>query len=453
MATDNSDLEIARQFLVDNPDIEIIEVLLTDLNGILRGKWIPRSKLDSVFAGGLRLPLTAVTPDIWGRDVPSLCSRTGDGDGITVPTVRTLHRVNWLKRPTAQMFLHLTDEGEEWGCDPRVILRKVQKRFSDQGLTPVVAPELEFMLLPTERDEDGIPQLPGSRMNRNMTLGGQLYSTDLMHEFSDVLHEMREACDEMNLGLDTLVKELAPAQYELNLHHIGDPLLAADNSQLLKRAIKGIAQKHNLIATFMPKPFPYLDGNGFHTHISVLDRNGENIFDDGTDDGSAMLRHAIAGLAASMPDTMLIYAPHRNSYRRFSSGSHMPIAATWGYENRDVALRVPIGDPKARRIEHRVAGADANPYLVLAAILAGVLDGLENEMPASEPIVIGAPKPERTLPTDWRSSLRRFQASTFTPRMLGEPFHAAFAAVKQFELDEFDRTVMPFEYDTYLVNA
>ncbi len=449
----DSDLAGARQFLADNPDIEVIEALLVDLNGVHRGKWLPRQKLESVFRRELRLALTGVTPDIWGRDVPALCSTTGDGDGICVPTLRTLKRLPWLRRPTAQVYLHLTDQGEPWGFDPRVVLAEVQARFADSGLTAVVAPELEFMLLSPERDADGIPLLPRTRISGRSAVGGQLYGTDLMHEFAEVLHEMREACDAMDLRLETLVKELAPGQYELNQRHVDDALQAADNAQMLKRVIKGVAQSHGYVATFMPKPFPHLDGNGFHAHISVLDGSGRNIFDDGGEAGSARLKQAIAGLAATMPDLMLVFAPHRNSYRRFVSGSHMPVAPTWGYENRDVALRVPVGSPESRRIEHRVAGADANPYLVLAGMLAGVLYGLENELEAAEPVTGGSQDRDRELAADWLSATRDFENSTFVRDYHGAPFQEAFSAVKRYEQDEFNRTITSFEYDAYLVSA
>ena len=451
--TPNADLKVARQFLIDNPDIEVIEVLLVDLNGVHRGKWLPRHQLESVFEGGLRIALTGVTPDIWGRDVPKLCSKTGDGDGICVPTVRTLKRLPWLSRPTAQMYLHLTHQGEPWGYDPRVVLGRLQQRFADRGLTPVVAPELEFMLLAAERDAEGIPQVPRTRINGRSKIGGQLYGTDIMHEYGEVLHEMREACDSMDLRLDTLVKELAPGQYELNQHHLGDALQAADNAQMLKRVIKGVAQKHGYVATFMPKPFAHADGNGFHTHISVLDESGKNIFDDGTEKGSEKLRHALAGLAATMSDLMLVFAPHRNSYRRFAAGAHIPKSPTWGYENRDVALRIPVGEPEARRIEHRVAGADANPYLVLSAILAGVLYGLDDELQAAEPSGGDVADPARPLAADWLTATRDFEKSTFVPEYLGAPFQEAMCAIKHFEQDEFNRTITPFEYDAYLITS
>jgi glutamine synthetase len=450
---ESKDLLAVRKFLDENPDIDVVEVLLVDLNGVHRGKWLPRHKLESVFRGELRLALTGVTTDIWGRDVPALCATTGDGDGICVPTLRTLKRLPWLRRPTAQLLLHLTDQGEPWGYDPRVVLAQVQKRFSEMGLTAVVAPELEFMLLSSERDADGVPQLPRTRISGRSALGGQLYGTDLMHEFGEVLHEMREACDEMDLQLETLVKELAPGQYELNQRHLGDALQAADNAQMLKRVIKGVAQSHGFVATFMAKPFSDMDGNGFHTHISVLDDKGRNIFDDGSENGSDALRHAIAGLANTMPDLMLVFAPHRNSYRRFATGSHMPIAPTWGYENRDVALRIPVGDPASRRIEHRVAGADANPYLVVAAILAGVMHGLQNRLEAAEPVTGGTDEQERELAADWLTATDDFENSSFVREYLGAPFQEAMSAIKRFEQDEFNRTITSFEYDTYLISS
>lgn len=447
------DVEFARKFLTDNPDIEVIEALLVDINGVHRGKWISPDKLLSVFDGQLRMPLTAVTPDIWGRDVPALCSKTGDGDGICLPTARTLKRLPWLARPTAQVYLHLTHEGKPWEYDPRVVLANIQRRFEQKGLRPVVAPELEFMLLSADSDAEGKPQTPQTFINGSTRVGGQLYSTDLMHEFADVMHEMREACDALDLRLDTLVKELAPGQYELNQHHVADALEAADNAQILKRVIKGVARKHGYVATFMPKPFADVDGNGFHTHISVIDEDGRNIFDDGSERGSKELRHAIAGLAQSMPDLLLVFAPHRNSYRRYASGTHVAPAPTWAYENRDVALRVPVGSPDSRRVEHRVAGADANPYLVLSAILAGVLHGLENKLEPDAPIAEDAAAIERTLAADWRTAIGDFAASDIVPHYFGATFREAMLAIKRFELDQFDRTVTAFEYDTYLVCA
>jgi len=443
-----------RQFLQDHPDVQTIEVVLTDLNGIFRGKWLPSSQIDKVLEGKMKMSLTSLSADVWGRDVPVLCRKTGDGDGICTALEKSIRLLPWLGRPTGQLMLQLnTEDGEPWGYDPRVVLQRVLKRYKKLGLTPVSAPELEFYLLPEQRSPEGVPSIPPTRANGSSLVGGQLYSTEVMQEQAELLHEMREASEFMNLPLEGIVKELAPSQYELNLVHDGDALKAADNAQMLKQTIKSVARKHGFIATFMAKPFGDRDGNGYHTHVSILDKNGANIFDDGTELGSDQLRHAIAGLASTMEDSMLIFAPHHNSYRRLRRGVHGPLIPTWGYENRYVALRIPNGDGEARRVEHRIAGADANPYLVLAVILAGILHGMENKLMPDEPATGGPPDADPLLPGNWYEALRSFENSEFIGNSLGEDFREAFAEIKRMEQLEFSGAVTSLEYNSYLVMA
>ncbi|MGK2924818.1 MAG: glutamine synthetase family protein [Lysobacterales bacterium] len=442
------------RFLKRHPETETIEVVLTDLNGIYRGKWLPIEGLYKVLNGKFKMPLTSVSCDIWGRDVPALCRQTGDGDGICEAIEETISPLPWLPRPTAQLFLQLnTEDGVPWEYDPRVVLKKVAARFADLGLTPVCAPELEFYLFAEGRDANGLPIIPPSRVNGECRIGGQLYSTEIMHEREDLMHEIRHCCALMEIPQDGLLKELAPGQYEINLQHVDDPLAAADNAQLLKQTIKNVARKHGLIASFMAKPFGDRDGNGFHTHVSLLDRDGRNVFDDGGDKGSDMLLHAIAGLADVMADSMLLLAPHRNSYRRLQRGVHGPLAPNWGYENRYVAMRVPNGEGAARRIEHRIAGADANPYLSLAVILAGILHGLERRELPEPPTQAGPGKPEAKLPGNWETALAAFEQSTFIRDALGAEFQRAMVEIKRVEQEQFLAQVSPLEYDSYLVLA
>ncbi|MFC1688786.1 glutamine synthetase family protein [Pseudomonadota bacterium] len=437
-----------------NPGIETVEMVLSDLNGIYRGKWVPVEGAGKLLEGKFKIPLTAVTPDVWGRDVPALCEITGDGDGICEAIEESVRVLPWLTRPTAQVFLQLnTEDGTPWAFDPRVLLKRVYYEYQQRGLTPVCAPELEFYLFEESRDSDGKPKIPATRANGDCQIGGQLYSTEVMQEYAVLMHEIREACASMAVPLDGLLKELAPGQYELNLHHVDNPLQAADNAQLLKQVIKSVSRKHGYIASFMAKPFGDRDGNGFHTHVSVLDESGRNIFDDGTERGSDLLRHAIGGLADVMADSMLIFAPHLNSWRRLKHGVHGPLAPTWGYENRYVAMRIPNGEGAARRIEHRIAGADANPYLSLAAILAGVLHGIENRVEAAAPEVAGPEKPQATLPSSWDAALGAFRNSDFIADYLGKEFRHAFSEIKQVEQDEFSAAVSSLEYDTCLVLA
>jgi glutamine synthetase len=443
-----------RKFLAKHPEVQTVEVVLTDLNGILRGKWLPISSVEKVLEGKFKMSLTGVSADIWGRDVPALCQKIGDGDGLCNALEHTIRLLPWLKRPTAQFFLQLnTEQGEPWGYDPRVVLKRIVERYQELGLTPVCAPELEFYVVHEERNADGTPRIPVTRANGNSTTGGQLFSTEVMHEQADLLHDIRDACEIMEVPLEGLVKELSAGQYELNLHHVDDPLLAADNAVMLKQAIKGVAKKHGYIATFMAKPFGDKDGNGYHTHVSLLDRDGNNVFDDGTDKGTDIMRHAIAGLSSTMKDCMLIFAPHHNSYRRLWRGVHGPLQPTWGYENRYVALRVPNGEHAARRIEHRIAGADANPYLTLAAILAGMLYGIENKLKADPPATGGPSNDDPILPGNWFEALRAFENSDFVANSMGADFQEAFTQMKIAEQLEFTGAVNPFEYNTYLVMA
>lgn len=445
-------MDTLKQFLADHPEAETLEAVLTDLNGVYRGKWLPISAVGKVLNGQFKMPLTAVAPDIWGRDVPALCEMTGDGDGICKAVGSSIRMLPWLERPTAQLFLQLnTADDVPWGFDPRVVLKQVCERIKQRGLKPVCAPELEFSLFVEGRDAEGRPKLPGTRVNGANAIGGQLYSTELMQEQAPLLHEIRASCEAMSVPLDGLLKELGPGQYELNLHHVDDPLQAADNAQLLKQVIKSEARRHGYIASFMAKPFGDRDGNGFHTHVSLLDSKGRNVFDDGTPAGSNTLRHAIAGLALAMPASMLVFAPHLNSWRRLQQGVHGPLAPTWGYENRFVAMRIPNGENAARRIEHRIGGADANPYLSLAVILAGILNGIENALPADPPTEAGPGKPEASLPDTWTAALHAFENSEFIADYLGEPFRRAFSEIKRVEQNEFSATVTPLEYDSYLV--
>jgi glutamine synthetase len=453
MSIETSKSPVTR-FLEENPDIETIEVVLSDLNGIYRGKWLPAAGAGKVLSGQFKIPLTAVSPDIWGRDVPLLCEKTGDGDGICEAIEESIRILPWLSRPTAQLFLQLnTEDGTPWGFDPRVVLKGVFEKYAARGLTPVCAPELEFYLFEEGRDREGRPKIPATRVNGECRIGGQLYSTEVMQETASLMHEIREACELMAVPLDGLLKELAPGQYELNLHHVDNPLHAADNAQLLKQVIKSVARKHGYIASFMAKPFGTRDGNGFHTHVSILDDEGRNIFNDGTDQGTDLLRNAIAGLADVMADSMLIFAPHLNSWRRLQRGVHGPLAPTWGYENRYVAMRIPNGDAAARRIEHRIAGADANPYLSLAVILAGILHGIDLALEAEPPTTTGPDKVNTVLPATWEAALNSFEGSSFIRDHLGADFQQALSEIKRVEQDEFSAAVSTLEYDSYLVLA
>ena len=449
--TDSSTQQLVA-FLAAHPDIELFEVILPDINGRLRGKWLPRANIEKAFAGGLKLPLSTLGFDVWGRDPEAWVYSSGDADGICVADPRSLALVPWLQRPTGQVLLSLNKlSGEACAYDPRAILARLMARCAELGLTPTLATEMEFYLFQAECDAAGIPLHTQTNARGLPATGGQTYGIDAMQEMSAFMHGIRDACRVQNLPIDTLITEAAPSQYEINLYHQADALLAADQGLMLQRAIKGVAAQHAMRASFMAKPFTDLAGNGMHVHCSMVTNDGNNAFDNGSDTGNELLGHVIAGALASMQDSMLLLAPHLNSFRRFVVGNHAPMAPTWGYENRTVAVRVPADKHNAMRIEHRVAGADASPHLVIAAVVAGMLYGIENKLVPPRPVVGDAYQQyPPSLPTNWQDAVDRFAQSEFIRDYLSEEFQRVYTVTKQQEIDEFDKHVTPLEYEVYL---
>ncbi|MGI9294817.1 MAG: glutamine synthetase family protein [Pseudomonadales bacterium] len=439
-------------FLAQHPEIEVFEAILPDVNGGLRGKWVARDKIHKVFTGGLKLPLSTLALDIWGRDPEAWVFNSGDGDGICQADINSLVPAPWLQRPTGQVLLSLDDvSGKPCSYDARCILRNLIARFDALGLTPVMASEMEFYLFKQINDALDRPLHTQTDAIGGALQAGQTYGIDLMEDRAELMHAIRDACQVQNLPIDTLIKEAAPSQYEINLYHNDNVLQAADQALMLKRVIKGVAKQQGLRASFMAKPYGDLAGNGMHVHCSLVDKKGNNAFNNGTDAGNDLLRHAIAGCLASMDDVMLLLAPNLNSYRRFQRGSHAPLAPTWGYENRTVSVRVPADSHEAMRIEHRVAGADANCYLVMAAILAGMLHGIEKKLQAP-PVVEGNAYEQfpASLPRYWPDAVATFSASAFIEEYFGSEFRKVYTIIKQQEMDEFDRVVTPLEYEANL---
>lgn len=448
----SDDRKLLQDFLSANPNIEIFEVILPDANGNLRGKWLPRSKIEKAFNGSLKLSITTLSFDVWGRDVESWVLDDGDSDGICYADPRTLSVVPWLDKPTAQVLLSMNEvTGEPCNIDPRSILKSLMERFAKLGLTAVVASELEFHLFQRDNDDQGRPLHTQMNTSGRATLGGNTHSIEVMQENSDFMYGVIDACKIQNLPIDTLIKEAARSQYEINLYHQPDALLAADQGILLKRAIKGVAIQMGYRASFMAKPYGDIEGNGMHVHCSLVDSDGKNAFNNDTAEGNELLSQAIAGCLDVMKDSMLLFAPHLNSYRRFQPGNHCPCAVTWGYENRTVAVRVPADNYNAMRLEHRVSGADANPHLVIAVILAGMLHGIENKLKPGEPISGNAfDMATDSLPHHWPDAIDSFKNSKFIKKYLGEKFQHTYTESKLQEMNEFAKHVTLQEYDAYL---
>jgi glutamine synthetase len=430
----------------------VLEAFVVDVNGIARGKWVPADRIPEVMRKGVALPRSVYALDVWGCDVPEagLCIGTGDPDGICMPVENTLLPVTWLTRPTTQVLLRmLQQDGTPFYADPRQVLARVAARFAEAQLTPVLATELEFYLIDRRRTPRDPVSPPMSHEGRWQGWQTQVLSIAELHSFEPVLADIFFACESQNLPADTVVRENGPGQYEVNLKHVSDPLAAADHAFLLKRIVKGVARKHNLDATFMAKPYGDLAGSGMHVHMSILDRDGRNIMAEANGAPSEKLRHVVGGMLETMADCMLLLAPHANSYRRLSPGAHAPTNVTWGLDNRTASVRViTAGD--ATRVEHRVAGADCNPYLAIAGILSGALHGLNGAIDPGPPIIGEEREGFATLPINWDDAIDEFDRSDVLGEFLGLDYQDLFSACKRQEQAEFRRRVTDVEYDAYL---
>ncbi|PID65038.1 MAG: glutamine synthetase [Gammaproteobacteria bacterium] len=430
---------------------EAVYVAAYDLNGILRGKRIPLNQVEKALAGGVRLPLSILGVDIWGADVLSSAIADGDIDGLAEATERGMVPTDWTDPATAMLPVWLANEdGSPYLGDSRRVLAEIVKRYKKAGITPVMATELEFYLVDYKENKPlKPPRSPKNGLRLNKT---SILSINELHEFDAFLNDVYSECEKLDIPADAAIAENGCGQFEINLLHTDNPLKAADDAVLFKQVVKGVAKKHGFTATFMAKPYGYQSGSGFHIHCSMVDSQGKNLFDDGSERGTDLLRHAVAGLLTTMNDFMLVFAPHMNSYRRLAPGTHAPTGIAWGYENRTAAIRIPGGPCAARRIEHRVAGADANPYLVCAAVLGGALYGIENQLEPQAPTEGCVYEKENIepLPTDWFTAISEFEDSKTVPQIFPQEMCDIIASVKQQEAEHFAKQITSFELNTYI---
>jgi len=441
-------------FLNAHPDIEYIDGMLPDLSGIIRGKRINREDLRKIYDKGFFVPASTVLLYVIGDsdDPEGIGFSDGDPDATVMPIPGTLVPVPWFEKPIGQVLCGLyDDDGTPHYLDPRGVLGKVVERFHAIGLNPVVALEQEFYLIDPEPGADGFPQPPILPATGRRASGTQVLSIVDLEDFGLFLDQVSQACKIQNIPTGAVSAEYAVGQFEINLLHTDDPLAAADHAVLLPRVIKSVARQHGIEATFMAKPFAEQAGSGMHMHVSLLDEKGNNIFSGGDESGNRTLHHAVGGLLETMPDAMAIFAPNINSYRRYAPDIYVPIRRNWGVNNRSVAVRVPGGDDENRRIEHRMAGADANPYLALAAVLAGMHHGMVNKIqPPEMSVGNDAHELDPEIPFRWGRALDKMAQSEWMAEYLGEKYLRAYVACKRGEMDSFLSRPSRREYAWYL---
>jgi glutamine synthetase len=436
------------------PDTRFVDVLLADSCGIPRGKRLTIEELPGVYRGAFLLPGSMFALDVLGDTIQStgLGFDEGDADRPCLPLPGSLLPVPWVREPVAQLQVAMHErDGRPFYGDPRHVLASVVDRFAQLGLTPVVAIELEFYFVDRERTSTGAAQPPTGPESGRREHRIQINSMSDLSEFSPLLAEISKYCEIQRVPTGTALAEYGPGQYEVNLHHVTDACAACDHAIRLKRIVHGVAMRHGMEATFMPKPYADMAGSGAHIHVSLLDRSGRNVFASEDPAGSEALRHAIGGLATHMADSMLVFAPTINAYRRFRPEAYVPLTSSWGINNRGVALRVPVSDADNRRIEHRVAGADANPYLLTACVLAAMLDGLERRCDPGPPVNGNAYRSTSDLlPHTWPDTLRAFRQSSFIREYLGADFQRLYSTTRHGEFQSFEAQVSALDHQWYL---
>ncbi|MBV8166310.1 MAG: glutamine synthetase [Alphaproteobacteria bacterium] len=436
-------------------DITEVECLVPDMSGIPRGKILPAKKfLQSAGDAQLRIPESIFVQTISG-DYPEGEDITSpaNSDVYLQPDPATIRLVPWYEEPTAQVIADCCyADGTPVDISPREVLRRVLRLYEARGWAPVVAPELEFYLVKINTDPDYPLEPPIGRSGRPET-ARQSYGIDAVNEFDPLFEEVYDFCEKQALDIDTLTHEAGAAQMEINFVH-GAPLDLADQVFLFKRTVRQTALRHQLYATFMAKPMANEPGSSMHVHQSLHDKaTGRNLFAEPEGADTELFLSYIAGLQKFLPAAMPLLAPNVNSYRRLLRHSDAPINVQWGRDNRTTGLRVPVSSAAARRVENRVAGADANPYLAIAASLAAGWLGMADALEPDDPVEGSAYDLAHTLPRHLSDALHKLTRSRPLRQTLGERFVAALNQVKQHEYDAYQRVISSWEREYLLLNV
>lgn len=439
----------AQNWFNENQDITQLLVGVFDYNGVLRGKRMPLSKLDSLIEGGFKMPLSILQTDIWGRDIDDspLVFETGDGDGTVRLSERPPLRLSWMAEPTALLIGSFVahDGGAHEAC-PKGRLAHYQAELAAQDMHVKAGVEMEFYLL-ADQDGGGAPA-PSLAMGEPLIAGDTL-SAHHLDDYDVLLSEINALCAAQDIAIDTITSELGRGQFEISFQPKTALITIAEDILIFKYMVKGLAKARGIRASFMAKPLSDEAGCGLHVHASLLDRAGQNLFHDEDAAGGLRLAQAVAGILQMMQESTLILAPNSNSYRRLVPSSHAPTKICWGHDNRTASLRIPASSPAARRLEYRSAGADCNPYLLLAVMAGAMAQGFDEALVPPAAISGNAYEQEiDDLPSEMGAAIGYFAASEAMKTLLGAPLHSYYLGTKRQEWQRFASHVSRFEFDS-----
>ncbi|MFG0583301.1 MULTISPECIES: glutamine synthetase family protein [unclassified Pseudomonas] len=369
-----------------------------------------------------------------------------DGDLLLNAEPSQIHRLPWSEPPRALAICDADElDGRSSGLSTRGLLKRVLARYAEQGWQPVVATELEFFVFAGNPDPQQ-PFQPPLGLDGRREDGGAAFSVSSSNGLRPFFADVYRCMEALGLPRDTFMHEMGVSQFEINLLH-GDALQLADQTFLFKHLLKEVGFKHGLSVVCMAKPLAHTPGSSMHIHQSVVEQgSGRNIFSADNGEATAAFYHFIAGQQAALADFTLLFAPHVNSYQRLCHPYASPNNACWSADNRAAGLRIPASAPVARRVENRLPGADANPYLALAASLAAGLHGLERELQPSPAIQGEFEVPEElTLPCTMHAAIERLKRSELAIELFGAEFIEGYIASKTMELTSFYDEITPWE--------
>ena len=434
-------------FREQHPQVRYVDLICLDIPGRFYGKRYPIEQLTKLAEGAvLKLPQNCVLLGAQGGlyEIGDYCFNDGDPDAPRRLVPGTLKPVTWEAQPMGQMLISSDGTAKPIEFEPREVLSRVVNRLKAKGLKPVVAFELEFYLF-DKALEQGLPQFPRDPLTGDRDDQACMH-IERLTRFSAVLDEIAQTARLQGIDTTVITAEIAPGQFEINFSHNTDPMQAADWSALFTRTARCIALKHGMRASFMAKPYLQYAGSGMHLHVSLYNEAGENVLAEGD---QRRLRHAVAGCLELLPSLMPVYAPNHNSYRRYGSNVNSASRASWGFEDRDACVRIPESDLQNLRLEFRLPGADANPYLVLAALLSSIEHGLGAEREPIAPLNDDR-RSGIDFPTDMLEAVRRMQADTRIGELLGEEFVRVYTENKRQDHLAFMHEISAREYRWYL---